>query len=115
MKLTLACSTVGVLSAALAATGAYAETLIVSNGLSPTHVVSTHGFDPWMACVKEGTNNEVDFNYFPSGQLAPVKGSIDALNSGLAQVAFVSPSNETSKLPIGGVAMLPGMGDTEYG
>lgn len=109
--ITHACSMLALMTCATA-TAAGAETLIVSNGLSPTHVVSTQGFDPWMACVTETTGGEVDFNYFPSGQLAPVAGSIDALNSGLAQVAFISPTNEAGKLPLGGIALLPGIGET---
>lgn len=98
--------------AALATASAHAETLVVSNALPPSHVVSTQGFEPWMACVQEATDNEIDFDYFPSGQIAPVGNSIDSLNSGLAQVAFVSPTNEASKLPINGIPLLPGLGET---
>lgn len=93
-------------------TAASATTLVVSNGLSPTHAISVHAFEPWMACVKEATGGGLDFNYFPSGQIASVSGSLDALSSGLAQVAFVSPSNESSKMPLSGIALLPGLGVT---
>lgn len=91
---------------------ASATTLVVSNGLSPTHAISVHAFEPWMACVTEATGGSVEFNYFPSGQIAPVGGSLDALKSGLAQVAFTSPSNESSKMPLAGIALLPGLGVT---
>lgn len=86
--------------------------LTITNGLSPTHIVSTHGFEPWMACVTERTGGEVTFNYFPGGQIASVKESTDSLAAGLADVAFISPSNEGSKLPLNAIAMLPGGGNS---
>ena len=65
-------------------TGAvFGQSLTVSNGLSPKHYVSTGGFEPWMECVKAGTKDGLDFNYFPGGTIAPVKETIDALESGL--------------------------------
>jgi TRAP-type C4-dicarboxylate transport system substrate-binding protein len=99
-------------AASLAVSVARAETITVTNGLAATHVVSAHGIDPWMACVKQGTKDAVSFNYFPGGQLVTVKNALDSLNKGLSQVAFVSASNEPDKIPLAGVAMLPNMGET---
>jgi TRAP-type transport system periplasmic protein len=65
-----------------------------------------------MECVKSGSNGGIEFNYFAGGTIAPVKESIDALESGLAQVAWVSPSNEASKLPLSGIFMLPALSNT---
>jgi TRAP-type transport system periplasmic protein len=112
MRKLLGWSAIGVGLSAYCAAAAAAETLTVSNGLPPTHVVSTHGFDPWMACVEEATQGEVDFNHFPSGQIAAVGESLNALEIGLADVAFTSSTNESSKLPLNNMANLPGFGQT---
>ncbi|WP_323032443.1 TRAP transporter substrate-binding protein DctP [Paracoccus sp. (in: a-proteobacteria)] len=84
--------------------------LRVTNGLSPTHVVSTEGIEPWMACVTDRTGGEVTFDYFPGGQISKVTETTDAIANGLADIGFMSPSNEGSKLPLNGLAMLPGIG-----
>ncbi|MBZ8134651.1 TRAP transporter substrate-binding protein DctP [Afifella sp. IM 167] len=94
------------------ATAGSAETLVVSNGLSPAHYISKSGFEPWMACVQERAGDSIDFNYMPGGQIASVKNSIDSLESGLAQVAYIAPSNEASKLPLSAITVLPGLGDS---
>jgi TRAP-type transport system periplasmic protein len=95
---------------ALSTSAANAITLTVADGLGPKHVVAANGIAPWMACVKQGTNDAVDFKYFPSGQLATVTNALDSLNKGIADVAFISASNEPDKLPLTGVVMLPNSG-----
>ncbi|WP_323032442.1 TRAP transporter substrate-binding protein DctP [Paracoccus sp. (in: a-proteobacteria)] len=82
--------------------------LRVTNGLPPTHIVSTQGIDPWMACVADRTGGEVTFDYFSGGQIAKVTETIDAIANGLADIGFMSPVNEGSKLPLNGIAILPG-------
>lgn len=86
--------------------------LRVTNGLSPTHVVSVEGIEPWMACVTERTGGEVTFDYFPGGQISKVTETTDAIAAGLADIGFMSPANEGSKLPLNGIAMLPGGGNS---
>jgi TRAP-type transport system periplasmic protein len=95
---------------ALSTPAANAITLTVADGLGPKHVVAANGIAPWMACVKQGTSDAVDFKYFPSGQLATVSNALDSLNKGIADVAFISASNEPDKLPLTGVVMLPNSG-----
>lgn len=89
---------------------AAAETirLRVTNGLPPAHIVSIKGIDPWMAYMTERTGGEVTFDYFPGGQIAKVTETIVAISRGLADIGFMSPVNEGSKLPLNGIAILPG-------
>lgn len=96
-------------SVALAAPLA-AETLTVSHGYTPTHDIVTQGFEPWMACVKEATGGTIDFNYFPSGQIASVHDSVDAVNNGLAHISTAAIGYVTDKMPLSGITMLPGVG-----
>lgn len=92
--------------------GARAETLIVTSALSPTHFVALEGIDPLMSCITERTGGDIEFNYFPSEQLADRKSTIDALNKGIAQIGYVSNATEASKLPLSGVTMLPSLADS---
>jgi TRAP-type C4-dicarboxylate transport system substrate-binding protein len=97
---------------ALLPTLALAETLIVTTNVPPTHWASTQGGEPFMACVKQATNGKIDFNYFPSGQIANFFQSLDAVNKGLAQISYIVVSAQTDKLPLNNIALLPGMGES---
>ncbi len=99
-------------SLALSAAVAKAETLTVSTNLPPSHWGSSMAADPWMACVKGASNGEIDFKYFPSGQIAGFFESLKAVNDGLADIAYIIVSAQTDKLPLNGIPMLPQMGDT---
>lgn len=89
-----------------------AETLTVSHGYPPNHVIAQQGITPWMECVAERTAGRIGFNYFPGGQIASVKDSLDAINGGLSQVSTVVVPYLSHKLPLNGITMLPDMGDT---
>lgn len=98
------------ISAALATGAANAQTtLTVANGWAPRHVVSTQGVEAWMACVKSA-NVSVDFNYFPSGQIASTKEMLNALNKGVADLSIIPMGYVTSKMPLNGVSLLPDLG-----
>lgn len=88
-----------------------AETLILSANVPPTHWASTDGLEPYMACVTDSSGGEIDFNYFPTEQLATARESLSAVNDGLAQVSFLVPSVLTDRFPLNNIPMLPDMGD----
>ena len=89
-----------------------AETLIVTTNVPPVHWASTQGGEPFMKCVKDATKNGIDFNYFPSGQIAGFTQSLDAVNKGLAQISYIVVSAQTDKLPLNGIPLLPELGNT---
>lgn len=99
-------------SVALTAPAVSAQSMTVGNGFSPTHFFGKDLTEPWMACVEEGTGKAITFNYFPSGQIAAATATLDALNTGLLNVAAVSIGYVTNKLPLNGISMLPNMGET---
>ena len=100
-----------ILTAAFAQTASATE-IVLSHGYSPTHVIAAHGIEPWKTCVETAVGDELSFNYFPSGQIASVKDSLDALNNGLAGATAIAIGYESSRLPLNGVTMLPDMGET---
>ncbi|WP_449415830.1 TRAP transporter substrate-binding protein [Ochrobactrum teleogrylli] len=96
------------------ANGAQAGTVIFAHGYAPSHSLVTEWMEPWMECVKRETNGSVEFNYFPSGQIATVPTALGALNDGLVDVSVVAVGSNSDRFPLNGVTMLPGMGDTAH-
>jgi len=91
---------------------ASAETLSFAHGFSPAHYWTHQIIEPWMECVKETSNNEVEFDYFPGGQIVKYADSLDAMNNGLTQISTISVGYVSSQMPLNGVSMLPDMGAT---
>ncbi len=87
------------------------EKLIITTNVPPQHWASTQGAEPFMACVKKASNGDIDFNYFPGGQLQNFNNSLEVVNSGLAQISYLVISALSGKMPITGVTMLPALGN----
>lgn len=100
------------LAASLGAGAASAADAILATDLPPAHIVSVNGIEPLMACITEGTQGAITFNYFPSGQLVKRNEGVSALQKGLAQFAFSTLAHETAALPLQGLTMLPGISDS---
>lgn len=96
-------------TALTATSAAQAETMIVATDLPPTHFVSVQGVERLMNCITEAAGDEIDFNYFPSGQLVKRDEGVSALQKGLAQLTFSTIAAETATVPLQSVTVLPGM------
>lgn len=84
--------------------------LTVVHDSPPSHVTITQGIDPWMACVEEGTQGQVTFKVYPGGQLANNSEMLNALSTGIADLAPVPIGYVSDKMPLSTVGMLPGFG-----
>lgn len=83
-------------------------TLRVSSGLNETHSWFPVFFEPWMEQIEKETNGKVQFEVFSGGQLVPIRGELDALQSGTIDVALpLFPIYEPSRFPLTEVTMLP--------
>ena len=102
------------LVAALATTAsaASAETFKLAIPLPPGHSIIRFGFAPWVECVKEQSKGAIEVNMFPGNQIADTLGTLDAVNNGLAELSMLVPSVLSDKMPLSGISMMPGMGDT---
>ena len=89
-----------------------ATSISLVHGSPAKHVITKEFVEPWMACVKKEAGKQVDFKYFPSGQLAGLKELLPAMQKGVADVTPVPVGYFSDKLPLNGVSMLPGMGAT---
>ncbi|WP_417211687.1 TRAP transporter substrate-binding protein DctP [Antarctobacter sp.] len=108
MKLKLTAASLALVT--VAAGAAQAEKLIVAHGFQPSHATVQHGIEPWMACVTEKSGGDIEFDHYPSGQIAGFQQAIHSMNSGLTDVTAVSPPYENSKVPLNNLTILPGMG-----
>jgi len=86
------------------------EKLTITTNVPPQHWASTQGAEPFMACVKKATNGDIDFSYFPGGQLQNFNNSLDVVNNGLAHISYLVISALSGKMPINGIPLLPNMG-----
>jgi TRAP-type C4-dicarboxylate transport system substrate-binding protein len=89
-----------------------AQTLKLAVNVPATHSLVRLGFEPWLNCVKSEGKGAVDILFFPGGQLGSATASLDVVNKGLAELTMLVPSVLSDKMPLNGIAMLPGMGDT---
>ncbi|WP_417209758.1 TRAP transporter substrate-binding protein DctP [Antarctobacter sp.] len=99
-------------AASLTAQGAVAETFVATSSVPPTHWLNTQGMEPLMDCIRERSEGEIDFDFFPAGQIASTAGALDAVTGGLAQLGMIATSANSDRLPLNQITMLPDMGDT---
>lgn len=112
MRKSIAILTTTALAGALSLSAASAVELTVAHGFPDAHAQSSHGIQPWMACVEERSAGDISFRHFPAGQLISHAGAMDALNSGVTDVGGVVIGYASDKMPLTGVILLPGMGTT---
>lgn len=108
----LLASVVAVAASCGVAQGQESIELTVVHDSPPSHVTVVQGIEPWMSCVDEGTQGQVTFRTYPGGQLASNSEMLNALNSGIADLAPVPIGYVSDKMPLNTVGMLPGLGGT---
>ncbi|MGP9499001.1 hypothetical protein [Halomonas sp. AOP43-D1-4] len=82
------------------------------HGSPDSHVITKQGVEPWMSCVSEETNDQVSFDYYPGGQISKTTELLNAIGSGIADVAPIPIGYASDDMPLNGVSMLPGLGST---
>lgn len=102
----------GVAMSAAGTANAQDVTMSMVTGSPPSHVISTGAVEPWMACVTGKVGERVKFNYFPSGQLVGNRELTSALMNGVADAVPIPVGYDSDKIPLNGVAALPGLGSS---
>jgi len=82
--------------------------LRVADSFPPTHYQSKDGIVVWMNRVTELTGGRVQFDYFPAQQLGSVADMLDLVQTRVADIAYVGPNYFSDRMPLSGVAELPG-------
>jgi TRAP-type C4-dicarboxylate transport system substrate-binding protein len=84
-------------------------TLKMADTLPVTHYMSIDGAKFFMARVTDLTHGKVRFEYYPSEQLGKAKDLLRLTQSGVTDIAYIAPGYNSDKLPLSGVAELPGL------
>lgn len=77
-----------------------------------THYTVLQGAQPFMNKAKELSKGRLEFQYFPGEQLGKAKDLLTLLQSGVADIADISPSYISDKFALSSVAELPAMFST---
>lgn len=92
-----------------AATAQETIKLRVADVLPSGHFISTNGIKYFMDRVIKETNGRVTFDYYLGEQLGQARDMLKLAQSGVADIGFVVPSLVTERMPLSGVAELPGL------
>ncbi len=95
----------------LTASGSEVEpvTLKFAEWLPTTSFATEHGANPFMAKVEELSGGKMKFDFYPAEQLGRGSESLTLLQTGVADIANVSPAYISEKFPLSGVVELPGI------
>jgi len=77
--------------------------------LPQSHIIVVNGAKPFMEKVAELSGGKLEIEYFPSEQLGKAKDALALLQTGVADIANISPSYIPDKFSLPSVAELPGM------
>ena len=99
------------LAASLGALPATAETVNVriSEHFPITHIGSESGAQAFMARVEELIPGRVAFEHYPGEQLARAAGQLDAVKTGVADMAVVGLVYVTGQMPLSTAVEIPGL------
>ena len=89
-----------------------ATNITVADAFPTGHYLSEQAMKYWMDQVTDRTDGEVTFTYFTSGQMGSLADMLDMAQTGVADVVYVPMSSFADRLPLSGVAELPGFFDT---
>ncbi len=93
---------------ALGAPAIAATNITVADAFPSGHYLSEEAMKFWMNEVTERTDGEVTFTYFTSGQMGSLADMLEMAQTGVADVVYVPMSSFADRLPLSGVAELPG-------
>lgn len=97
------------LAALLVAPAAQAQVKIkIADAYPNGHFVAENTVKVFMAEAKKLSGGKVDFEYYPSEQLGKVRDFLRLMQSGVAEMANITPSYVSDKMPLTGVSELPG-------
>ncbi|WP_339635944.1 TRAP transporter substrate-binding protein DctP [uncultured Sneathiella sp.] len=73
-----------------------------------SHFIQKQAIEPWMADVTKLTDGKVTFDHFPAQQLGKSKDMLALTQNGVTDIGYVGVSYVSDKMPLSGVAQLPG-------
>ncbi len=83
--------------------------LKVADSFPTSHYISINGAKKFMEEATRLSGGKVTFEYFPTEQLGKAKDFLQLTLSGVTDIGYIASSYAPDKLPLSGVAELPGM------
>ncbi|WP_232419400.1 TRAP transporter substrate-binding protein DctP [Paracoccus sp. N5] len=80
--------------------------------LPPTHWVEVHGTKVFMDEMAARTGGKVQFQYFPTEQLAKSTELLSATQLGVVDIGEIAPSYFADKIPLAGILEMPGLAES---
>lgn len=87
-------------------------TLKFADWMSLSHYTVSEAAIPFMDKVRELSGGNIEIQHFPAEQLGKAKDALSLVQSGIADIANISPSYIPDKFALTSVAELPAMFDT---
>ncbi|UYV35778.1 TRAP transporter substrate-binding protein DctP [Rhodobacteraceae bacterium D3-12] len=87
-------------------------TLKLADWMPVSHYTVTNAAEPFMAKAKELSGGSIDIQYFPGGQLGKGQDALRLVQTGVADIANISPAYISDKFVLSSVAELPAMFET---
>nr|WP_281351287.1 TRAP transporter substrate-binding protein DctP [Sneathiella litorea] len=80
--------------------------------MPPSHYTVKNMAEPFMGKAKELSGGQIDIQYFPGEQLGKGKDALTLVQTGVADIADISPAYISDKFVLSSVAELPAMFST---
>lgn len=87
-------------------------TLKLADSFPTKHPISEGGAKHFMSRAAELSGGRVQFDYFPAEQMGAAEDMVDLVQAGVVEIAMIAPAYVPAKLPLSGIADLPGMSET---
>ncbi|MCZ4287708.1 TRAP transporter substrate-binding protein DctP [Hoeflea alexandrii] len=87
-------------------------TLKFADWMPVSHYTVANAAEPFMEKVKELSGGSIDIQFFPGGQLGKGQDALRLVQTGVADIADISPAYISDKFVLSSVAELPAMFDT---
>lgn len=88
---------------------AQSVTLTFADSFPLTHDLSKEGMVYWMKRVEELSKGDIAFTHYPAEQLIKARALFGAISGGTVDAGYIANGYFTDKLPLNGVADIPGV------
>ncbi|MGJ0183919.1 TRAP transporter substrate-binding protein DctP [Corynebacterium glyciniphilum] len=89
-------------------------TLRLAHAMPSSTFLVKDGIEVWMDEVTDRTDDKVQFEYYPSGQLVSAEEILTSVQSGVVHIGAFVPGNVSAELPLSDVPTVPGFDATNY-
>lgn len=86
--------------------------LKMADSLPVGHIIGENTTKPWIELVQKLSAGSVHISYFPSEQMGKAKDMLMLTQSGVIDIGYIGPAYISEKMPLSGVAELPGVANS---